>query len=87
MKTTKIEMILVHLIQNKAIDPKVAGAKYDCWGLPAIIFDLRRSGIDIETRNKKGEPCSYHLISYSQAKNLARNYKYQRIERYKKQAR
>ena len=82
MEITKIEMILVHLIHKKVINQRIAGAKYDCWRLSSIISDLRRYGIDIETQKKKGESCIYYLKSHSEAKTLALNYRYQRLEQY-----
>jgi len=84
MELTKIELVLIHLIKNRLINQKVAGDKYNCWRLSSTISDLRKSGLEIETQNTKGEPCNYHLISHKAAITLAKNYTSQRIQHYKR---
>ena len=80
MKIRKIELVLTHLIKNRAIDQRISGIEYGCWRLSSIIFDLRRSGLKIETKKTKGDPCSYYLKSHKAATDLAQTYTNQRIE-------
>lgn len=80
MTKTKIELVLTHLIENRVINQKTAGMKYNCWRLSSIIFDLRRSGIEIDTLINRGDSCHYYLKSDRGASDLIRNYQSQRVE-------
>lgn len=71
-KTTKKKLILAHLIKHKSITSFEAIEKYSATRLSAIIFDLRKAGYGIATKEiamtdkfgNKGFYAKYLFTSY-----------------------
>ena len=69
MKKSKINDVLLHLQTHGSITPKEAVNKYNLYRLGAVIFELRKRGVNITTemipfKSKYGTHSSYAKYHY-----------------------
>ncbi len=69
-KTTKTQKVLEYLQQNNTMTTMEAFELFGASRLPAIIYQLRKKGYNIETKminsiDRFGNPCSYGLYIYN----------------------
>tara|TARA_B110000196_G_scaffold70119_1_gene59931 strand:- start:12212 stop:12565 length:354 start_codon:yes stop_codon:yes gene_type:complete len=72
IKKTKIENVVTHLIKVGHISPREAMITYNVWRLAAIIFDLKKADIQIDTQDEPhqgGIHKRYYLIEKLQAEH------------------
>ena len=60
-RETKTDKVRQHLLKGKEITPKEAYFKYGTMRLGAIIFNLRKEGLNIENLNPKSEYGKYKI--------------------------
>ncbi len=58
-KRSQAESILRHLRRRGTITPIEALQHYGCFRLAARVHDLRKRGIDVKVRQKKGTDATY----------------------------
>ncbi len=68
-KTTKTQKVLEYLQQNNTMTTMEAFELFGASRLPAIIYQLRKKGYNIETKminsfDRFGNPCPYGLYVY-----------------------
>jgi hypothetical protein len=73
-KMSQLSMIRRHLEEGRSIDPMEALREYGCYRLGAIIFILRREGLNISTRlqchkNKFGYTTHYAIYKLETEEN------------------
>jgi hypothetical protein len=70
MKKTKHEIVLAYLVDVGNIAQREAMAICDSWRLSAIVCNLRKAGIQIDTQqeaHQDGFHARYHLVGKQQA--------------------